>query len=192
MRSIIATLAFLSFVAFSAAQDDDVFSNKTNMALEKVIRDFPNRFRNIKGDLLVTRVKTTEYKSTVQVPGFPSCLVVHYASSPNADAYSWNCTAVETKEFSLAKIRFKEIYDQIQNTIIKIDGEKPFIVSGQYRTPNEERKYCDVGFELLPAVGEMKKLKMDLILQYVMQEWKVLIVVYDSDKKEDEVAATAN
>jgi hypothetical protein len=187
MRSLFATFAFLSLAAQSSAQEDDVFSNKTNIAIEKVIRYFPNRFHNIKGELVVSHVKTTEYKSTVQVPGFPTCEVVRYASA-NIDTYSWNCTAVETRDFAQAKSRFKEIYDQIENTIIKIDGEKPFIVSGQYRTPNEERKYCSVAFELLPAVGDMKKMKMDLIMQNIMQEWKVSIVVYDSEKKEDEVA----
>jgi hypothetical protein len=188
MRGLIATLVFLSFVAYAAAQEDDVFSNKTNLALEKVIRDFPNRFHNIKGDLLVNNPKTAQYKSTIQIPGFPSCLVIRYASSSDHDSYSWNGTAFEGKDFAQAKIRFKEIYDQIQNTIIKIDGEKPFIVSGQYRTPYEERKFCSIAFELLPSVGEMKKMKMDLTMQNIGQDWKISITVYDSDKKEDEVA----
>jgi hypothetical protein len=187
MRSLTVTLVFLSIVVFAAAQEDDVFSNKTNLALEKVIRDFPNRFHDIKGDLIANGPKMTQYKSTVQIPGFPSCLVIRYGSSDH-DSYSWNGTAFETKDFLQAKKRFKEIYDQIQNTIIKIDGEKPFIVSGQYRTPYEERKYCSIAFELLPSVGEMKKMKMDLVMQNVMQEWKISITVYDSDKKEDEVA----
>ena len=36
-----------------------------------------------------------------------------------------------------ARAKFKEIYDQIENTIIKIEGQKPFILNAQYRTPTE-------------------------------------------------------
>jgi hypothetical protein len=54
MRSTLITLALLLNAAWLFSQDD-VFSNKTNVALEKVIRDFPNRFHNIRGDMIAQR-----------------------------------------------------------------------------------------------------------------------------------------
>ena len=51
MRSMFLTFALLLNAAWLFSQDD-VFSNKTNVALEKVIRDYPNRFHNIKGDMI--------------------------------------------------------------------------------------------------------------------------------------------
>jgi hypothetical protein len=188
MRSIVLSVAFLVYHIASPAQD--VFSNNTNTALEKVIRDFPNRFHNIRGEVLVQHTKTTEYKSIIQLPGATSCIVTKY-NLANNDAYSWNCTAFQSKDFNQAKIKFKEIYDQIENTIIKVEGEKPFIVSGQYRTPYEERKFTDIEFELLPAAGEMKKLKIDLTLQCILSEWKVSLNVCDNDRKDDE-SVTSN
>ncbi|HEX4850368.1 MAG TPA: hypothetical protein VFV08_06155, partial [Puia sp.] len=110
----------------------------------------------------------------------------------NNDSYSWSCTAFITKDFNTAKSKYKEIYEQIANTIIKVDGQKPFIISGQYRTPYEERKLTAVLFELLPAVGEMKKLKIELDLQYVVSEWKVTLNVYDSDDHKDDQATASN
>ena len=138
-------VAFLIISFASRAQD--VFSNKTNMALEKVVKDFPNRFRNIKGELLVQKTQTAEYRSTIQVPGSTSCIVTKYLVSNN-DTYSWSCVAAENRDFNQAKIKFKEIFEQIENTIIKIDGEKPFIISGQYRTPVEDRKSTNIAFDL--------------------------------------------
>ncbi|HTQ29518.1 MAG TPA: hypothetical protein VMI35_15385 [Puia sp.] len=180
MRSLAFSVAFLMYTVASPAQD--VFSNSTNVALEKVIRDFPNRFHNIRGEVVAQHTKSTEYKSTIQVPGFFSCVVTHYSGADN-EAYSWNCTAYQSRDFTLARNRFKEIYDQIENTIIKVDGEKPFIVSGQYRTPYEERKLTNIDFELLPATGEMKNMKIELILQNLQSEWKVSLNVYDGDRK---------
>ena len=40
MKSTLITIAFLLNAAWVFSQDD-VFSNKTNVALEKVIRDYP-------------------------------------------------------------------------------------------------------------------------------------------------------
>ncbi len=51
MRSTLITLALLLNATWLFSLDD-VFSNKTNVALEKVIRDFPNRFHNIRGDMI--------------------------------------------------------------------------------------------------------------------------------------------
>jgi hypothetical protein len=169
----------------------DVFSNKTNTALEKVIKDFPNRFRNIKGELIVQRPQTVEYRSTIQVPGSSSCTVTRYVAS-NSDAYSWSCTAAENRDFNLARLKFKEIYEQIENTIIKIDGEKPFILSGQYKTPQEERKATTIIFELLPAVGDMKKLKIELTLQNIGNSWKVALNAFDVTLSEAQSTASNN
>ena len=189
MRTLLLTIVFLIYVSVLQAQDD-VFSNKTNIALEKVIKDFPNRFHNIKGDVLVQQTQTIEYKSTVQVPGATACVVTKH-TGPSNDIYTWSCSAFTSKDFNLAKNKFKEIYDQIENTIIKVDGQKPFIVSGQYRTPYEQRKLTSVVFELLPAVGEMKNLKIELTLQYIT-DWKISLTVYDSDQKETESTAVNN
>jgi hypothetical protein len=186
MRSIISFVLLISSLAVQAQQD--VFSNKTNVALEKVIKDFPNRFKNIRGELLSQRTQTAEYRSTIQVPGSTSCVVTHYLASSN-DAYSWTCTAFENKDFNLAKVKFKEIFEQIENTIIKIDGEKPFIVSGQYKNPLEERKSTIIVFDLLPAVGDMKRLKVELAIQNVMSNWKVDINVFDNAVKEEHSTA---
>jgi len=190
MRNILTTLAFV-MISGSILAQDDVFSNKTNMALEKVVKDFPNRFHNIKGDVIMQQAQTVEYKSTVQVPGATSCVITKHVVSNN-DMYSWSCTAFVSRDFAAAKTKYKEIFDQIANTIIKVDGQKPFIVSGQYRTPYEQRNITSVIFELLPAVGDMRKLKIELDIQNIASEWKVSLNVYENDRKEEQATASTN
>ncbi len=152
--------------------------------MKKVLRDFPNRFHNIKGEVIQEGKSTTEYRSTVQVPGTSSCIVIR-ANDTKKDVYSWSCTALRTEDFNEAKNKFKEIYGQIENTIIKIEGEKPFIITGQYETPLGDKKETAIIFDLLPAVGELKKLRVELSLQSEIKGWKVSLSVSDNDRKDD-------
>ena len=71
------------------------------------------------------------------------------------------------------------MYDQIENTIIKIEGQKPFILNAQYRTPTELHNMNSITFELLPLTDEMKNLKIDLSLEKESNIWKVKLSVYE-------------
>src|SRR5579872_581027 len=181
MRSTLITLALLLNATWLFSQDD-VFSNKTNIALEKVIRDFPNRFHNIRGDMIAQRAQVIEYKSTISVPGASYCSIRKY-NVANNDVYDWNCTTFNSPNFMQARAKFKEIYDQIENTIIRIDGQKPFIINAQYLTPTEMHNVNSISFELLPAVNEMKNLRIDLTLEKESNIWKVKLSVYEGERK---------
>jgi len=181
MRSIYLTLACLLNAVLLFSQDD-VFSNKTNVALEKVIRDYPNRFHNIKGEMIAQHAQMAEYKSTITVPGASYCSIWKY-NVANNEVYDWNCTTFNSPNFMQARAKFKEIYDQIENTIIKVEGQKPFIINAQYLTPSELHNLNSISFELLPAVNEMKNLKIDLTLEKESNIWKVKLSVYEGERK---------
>jgi hypothetical protein len=180
MRSTIMTLALLLNAVWLFSQDD-VFSNKTNIALEKVIRDYPNRFHNIRGEIISQHAQAAEYKSTISVPGASYCSIWKYTVAKN-EVYNWNCTTFNSPNFMQARAKFKEVYDQIENTIIKIDGQKPFILNAQYRTPTELHNTNSLSFELLPATEEMKNLKIDLSLDKEANIWKVKLSVYEGER----------
>jgi hypothetical protein len=160
---------------------DDVFSNKTNLALEKVIRDFPNRFHNIRGELISQHAQVAEYKSTISVPGASYCSIWKY-NVANNELYNWNCTTFNSPNFMQARARFKEAYDQIENTIIKLEGHKPFILNAQYHTPTDLHNINMISFELLPQADDMKNLKIDLSLEKEVNIWKVKLNVYEGER----------
>jgi hypothetical protein len=183
MKSASLTIALCAIAATSLAQG--VFSNKTNTVLEKVIQDYPNRFKNIKAEVIVENPQTTEYRSTVQIPGSTSGVITRYNSSKN-DVYSWSSVVFESEDFDEVKNKFKEIFGQIKNSIVRIGGGRPYILSGQYADPSEEKKFTTVLFELLPSAQEMKDLKVDLSIQYTLTKWKISLSVYDREKKDYE------
>ncbi|HEX4375274.1 MAG TPA: hypothetical protein VHZ50_18355 [Puia sp.] len=183
MKGASLTITLLVITAISFAQG--VFSNKTNAALEKVIQDYPNRFNNIKGTVLIENPQSTEYNSTVQIPGSNSCIVTRY-NSPKNDAYGWSCVAFENEDFDQVKSKFKELFGQIKNSIVKLGGSKPFILTGTYVDPDEAKKFTTILFELLPSGGDVKNLKVDLSIQYIITGWKISLSVYDHEAKEGE------
>ncbi|WP_315818931.1 hypothetical protein [Paraflavitalea speifideaquila] len=129
----------LWFAACSASlQAQGVFSTKTTAALQKVIEDYPNHFKNIKGDRLSEHTRAVDYKSRVEIAGAVNCIVTQYTATPR-DQYSWSCELARSAEFEQAKASFRELYNQISNTIIKIEGEKPFILNGKYEAPVGEK-----------------------------------------------------
>ena len=168
-----------------------VFSNKTQVVLEKVIQDYPNHFYNIKGELISQALQTTRYKSTVQLPGSASSTVTLVSAGNQGSG--WTCTVLETTSFDEAKEKYATIYGQLSNSIITTAGQKTFILSGQYENPTGDKKYTCIVFSLLPAVGEMKKLKVELSLKAEQNSWKILLSVLDKDPKEEaQGALTSN
>jgi hypothetical protein len=163
-----------------------VFTNQTNSAIEKVIQDYPNQFRNITGALLVEKQQTADYRSNIQIPGAISCQVIKYSSGNSA--LCWRAELIQTGNFDEARSLYKDIYNQVRNSIIKIEGEKPYILNGQYDIPDQRRRFQSVVFNMLPAVGELQKLKVELSLVQQSATWKVIIVVHDQDSKRHALA----
>lgn len=173
------------FTTAFAGLSQGVFTNDVNSALQKVIQDYPNHFSNIKGAQVNGNTHTVQYYSTVEVPGSLNCILVQYGATKK-ETYSWRCVMLESERFTDAKDKFAELYHQIGNTIIKIEGEKPFILSGKYETPSDAKKITAVIFQLLPASSQMQKLKVELTLQHYINGWKVVLSVYDQERTIDE------
>ena len=182
MRS--AILAFAPVITLSVSLSaQGVFSNNTQVILEKVIRDYPNHFHNIKGELIGQALQTARYRSTLQFPGAASSTVI-LATVSGSEASDWNCTILQTSDFGAASARFAEIYNQLSNSIITTVEEKTFILNGQYEVPSQNKQYTEVMFSLLPGVGEMKHLHVELTLNQEHENWVVNTNVTDQEPGE--------
>lgn len=173
IRSMTKIACLCSLLAITLpALAQDVFSNQTNTALQKVIQDYPNHFRNIKGD----RLAGESYKSKVEIPGAVSCMVTRYNTTDNV--FGWSCELASTTEFEDAQKQYREAYNSIRNTIVKMEGEKPFILNGRYEAPQNTTGSSSIVFELLPAPPHMQELKVELTMNHT-DTWKIVLQVYD-------------
>ncbi|MBC7850294.1 MAG: hypothetical protein H7Y31_11190 [Chitinophagaceae bacterium] len=181
------TVLIICLFATSAANAQGVFSNKTNTALQRVIEDYPNNFRNIKGDRIAANQQSIDYHSKINVPGASATVVTGYMIN-KAESYSWKSDLFTSTSFQDSEQRFKEVYNNIKNTIIKMDGYPAFILNGNYEYPAQEKKATTIAFQLLPASPNLQQLKVELSLIDSDQGWKIILNVYD---KESSVSAVA-
>ena len=189
MKSIVILLLLFAIQGEAPAQG--VFANQTNGALERVIQDYPNQFKNIKGDLLASNAKEMEFKSVVVIPGAESSIVTQYTGA-DRHIVSWQTILYSSGDFDKAENKFKELFGEIKNTIVRLDGERPVILNGKYETPEEDKTHTTVVFDILPATGTMRQLRVDITLQKRDRRWVVVLNVYDKDRKEDEIIVSNN
>jgi len=55
-----------------------------------------------------------------------------------------------------------------------------------YIDPSADKTYTTIQFDLLPPSGAMQKLNIDLVLKNTNGQWKIVLSVYDKDRKETE------
>lgn len=174
---------FSLFTLFSRSQG--VFNNQTNAAIQKVIEDYPNHFKNIKGEVILSDTRAVNYRSRINIPGAANCMITQSNVSHQQDNFDWSCDLFESNDFDKASHQFKTLYEEIKNTIVRIDGEKPFIINGPYADPEESRQRTTVFFQLLPATGNYQKLKVELVLHSTAKGWKITLSVNDRPDKEE-------
>jgi hypothetical protein len=178
------TLLFLLILP-GLTYSQGAFTNQTHQALQKVISDYPNHFKNIKGDLIGQDPQTSDFRSNVDIPGSVNAVITKYSSESEVEIYSWKCLMMETEDFDDVSRKYNELYNQILNSIIKVDGQKPFILNGNFEAPTESKKFSNSSFYLLPAAsGELKRLKVELSLGFYVTEWKLSLMVYDDEARD--------
>jgi hypothetical protein len=173
-----AILAYLMVTCFVETRGQSVFSNSTNSALEKVIQDYPNRFSNIKGSLVSETTRATNYESNVKIPGSLSCTIAQTNYS-DKKLLSWKAELFVSSSFSDASDKYAELFKQIKNSVIKVQGTKTYILNGQYYAPDHNKNYQSIILNLLPASGELRNVKVEISLESQSGKWKILLSIFD-------------
>lgn len=175
MKRVVPVLLLL-MVTTLTVHAQGVFNNQTNAALQRVIEDYPNQFKNIKGDLLQESTGAADYQSKVQIPGALNC-VISVVTQPSAIS-NWTCSVFASADYDKARQRYQQLYDQISNTIIRIKGQKPFILNGSFNTPDQDSKSTATRFNMTPAPECVQHLKIEINLRF-RDEWEVTLSVYE-------------
>jgi hypothetical protein len=84
---------------------------------------------------------------------------------------------LETGNHDSALNTFRELFSQMKNSIIRLPGDKPAILNSACDKPAEDL----VIFDLLPARGETRKLRVSLSIQNEGTLWLVSIHVYEGE-----------
>ena len=148
--------------------------------LKKVILDLPHQFKNIIGEAIVENPQSTDYRCNLEIEGAEECFITKYSSNDKA-IYSWQALMLTTENFNEAKRKFKSLFDQFNNMAIVSSQLK-----GIYEAPIEEKSFTSVIFSISPSDVSSEKLKVEIVMESEMMEWKVRVLVYNREREDDE------
>jgi hypothetical protein len=148
--------------------------------VKKVIEDYPNNFSNLTGDVIIQNPQSTDYRCNFKVTGAEESFITRYAAGKKP-IVSWEALMLTTEDFETAKKKFKTLYSQLNN--LAVAGSR---LKGTYEAPAEGTDFTTVVFSFDPKEESTKKIRVELIMEAQMMDWKVKILVYDRDRNDDE------
>ncbi|MBI5858378.1 MAG: hypothetical protein HZB42_12110 [Sphingobacteriales bacterium] len=152
--------------------------------IKKVVNDYPNQFINLMGDKIVENAQSTEYISVFNANGAEETTVTKY--SANKNMCSWQALMLTTESFEKAKQKFRSLFNQLNNLSIRI-GHENSRLKGEYKQPEEKKKFTFVVFSPEPENESTKRLKIEILIQALEpMEWKVKVMVYDREREDVE------
>ena len=153
--------------------------------MKAVIRDYPHNYESMRGRVVVQNPQHTEYESTRPVQGAESISISRY-SADNKEVYSWQALMLTTEDFEAAKTRYKSLYAKFNNMAVKMDYGVTFYLKGKYLEPIEERGFTSslMRFELPDQI--VRKMIVEVTMQYEFPEWKVKVLVYEKEREDTE------
>lgn len=187
MKNGSAFLLFLMLVlsvSSSSAQLKSPQDNAFQADVQNVILDYPNSFQHYIGNEIVNNPQSTDYASLLKIRGAEECTITKYASKKR-NRYSYQAVMLTTDDFEKAKETFDMYYNRLNNVSFRFASQS-YNLSGVYERPTEENKFTTTLFSVSPAEENVKQLKVELVMDYTVTEWKVKLLVYEKEREDDE------
>ena len=166
-------------------------SPEFRQAFDKIMADYSNRFRNLKGESVINNPESSEYESNIKLPGAEECTVIQMRNTKQ-ETSAWQALMLSTDDYDAASKKYKQLYNQLHNAVVRLDkGGNQYTIKGELDKPSDEKKIISTIFDLSPETIYTQKVHIELSMAYELLEWKVRITIYD--KEDDErVRPSAN
>lgn len=187
VKTLVAITIAVSLTTSSTAQLRLPGTNNIAPDIRKVIQDYPNHFQNLLGELIIQNPQSSDYKCNFKVSGAEEATITRFVSKKNVS--SWQAVMLTTESFEDAKKKFKSLFGQLNNLTVKMENTDAFYLKGEYESPVEEKKFTSALLSFSTADDIMKKLKVEIVMQYELLEWKVKILVYNKEREDAERGA---
>jgi len=184
----------LTAIAFSAGAQLKFPSIKNSVAtannairadMQKIVADLPNQFASIKGEVINESPQSVEYASTL-IPHEAQAATITEYSYNKKPVYSWQALMLTTEDFEAAAKKYKTLYNQVKGTSITFNANKSYYLQGNYEEPDESKDFLSSVLNFYTRDENVKKIKVEVNMQFEFPEWKVNLVVYSRDRDDDE------
>ena len=189
MKKTVKTLVLITILSFFSisviAQLKLPVATGFSSDMKKVIEDYPSRFIHLMGEVKVQHEQSTEYECNLKINGAEEATIIRYSSKRDG-VVSWEAVMITTDDFEDAKKKYKSYFNQLNNLGVNL-GKDHFKLRGVFETPSEENKFNSVLFAIEPTAPDIKKVKVELTLQYkAPMDWQVKVLVYDKEREDGE------
>jgi hypothetical protein len=147
--------------------------------LEKVLADYPQSFKNVRGELIMEDEEEQRYSSKLELPGAQDCLVSLPMSGERKLA-KWEAVCFSSTSFDDAVSNYKKLHDQLLKSTLKL-GKSNARLRGDYAIPNADESFTSIIYNISPASAAFRKVKIELELVQVLEEWRVNLRVGSGD-----------
>lgn len=159
------------------------FTSSITPDIVKVARDYYDHFFHIKGEEIFETESTIEYKSKILPQGAVESTITQIKSLQNV--FSWQALMMNTDDHEKAIAKYKQIYCQLKGANFTMGDGKTCKIKGIYDAPDDDRSFASSILE--PDVTEkyLRRLKIEVALNYTMPGWSVKVLVYEKESDED-------
>ena len=159
-------------------------SNAFRNDVQKVVAAFPGQFAEVRGAVLQKNPQTVEYASLVKPDKAEHAVVTQYSSN-SKEVYTWQATLLSTEDFTEAEKKYKWLYSQLKGMNIKYVVDQ-YTLRGTYNAPSESIKFATSQLSVFNPPMALKKLRVEVSMQYEFPEWKVGLSVFEKEREDDE------
>src|SRR5688572_15120518 len=186
MRKIQSKLLILSLFGFSTlhAQLKNPLNTSFQNDIQKVVAEFPNRFVSLMGAVIASNPQTASYASLVSLKDAESCTVTRYSSGMRP-IYSWQALLLRTEDFVEAAKKYNWLFHQLRGMNVSYVVDQ-YTLGGAYQPPTEERKFSVSELTVIRPPDALKKLRIEVAMQYEFPEWKVMVHIFEREREDDE------
>ncbi len=152
--------------------------------IEKVARDYYSHFNYTKGEKLREDENSVLYESKIKPQGATGeCFVTRYKAEQND--YSWQAEMMSTEDFGKATAKYKQLFNQLNGASFTMHDGKTYKIKGLYDTPDESKDFAGSILSLDVKDKDLRRLKIEISLTYLMPNWSIKILVYEKEEDED-------
>jgi hypothetical protein len=185
MKSLKLTVLFLFVhVCYVSAQVKLGISSSLRSDFQKIMAEYPQHFEGIRGEVINQNPQTVEYASQLKLADAEECIITKYSSGLKP-IYSWQALMFTSEDFEAAYKKYKWVFSQLKGMNIYYVKDQ-YTLKGSFEEADESRKFTNSILTPVAPPDPMKKLKIDVALQFEFPEWKVKLVVYEKEREDDE------
>jgi hypothetical protein len=172
------------FSTFATAQIKLPVNNALRSDFQKIMAEYPLNFKGIQGEVIHQNPQTVEYASQLKLADAEECVITKYSSGLKP-IYSWQALMFTSEEFELAYKKYKWVFNQLKGMNIYYVKDQ-YTLKGSFEEADESRKFTNSILAPVAPPDPLKKLKIDVVLQFEFPEWKVKLLVYEKEREDDE------